>query len=91
MERVKEIVWMDDKQIEERLCCALDEDIAPSERSVLDKLASNASICAVGEETIKKVKVFERAVAAKCEQKVESVQELEDLVKEYAGSKVLAY
>jgi hypothetical protein len=87
VEKAKDIEWFDDKQIMDKIMYFLDEVISGENREVLQKFISNANISVAGEEAIKKLKAFERIVQCKCSDKIESLSELEDLVKEMLDSK----
>ena len=87
VDKSKDIEWLDDKQIIERIMNILNDEISESNRDEILKFVSNASICAVGEEAIQKSKALEKVVLAKCSNYIEDLNQLEDLVKEMLDAK----
>lgn len=86
-EKAKEVEWMDDKRVTDRIKGFLDSMIADENMATIMKFINDSYISIISDATLDKLKVFERAVNYYRTKNIESVEKLEDLAKDMVDRK----
>jgi hypothetical protein len=80
--KAKDVEWMEEKKIHDRLTRYLDDHSLISKMGEVSKFINDAYICLSSDETCKSVETFEKAITIYRTNEIDSIDQLEQLVKD---------